>query len=121
MIDRILITGRNRDLPHRPFTNIHFLPEPQPCRRITRVWTAGDEQQIPSAEFLSATKPNPGAVPGSSGRGALHLVQTHKHCRRAPSRPHPYRLGVHLRVAADIGMMLIAGCLTVAMMTLVLI
>ena len=115
MIDRILITGRNRDLPRNAFART----QPRLC--VTRIYMAGHEQQIPSAAYMLSTIRHSGAVPGSSGRGALHLVQTHKHCRRAPSRPHPYRLGVHLRVAADIGMMLIAGCLTVAMMTLVLI
>ena len=120
MTDRILITGRNRDLPRHPFTNIHFLPEPQPRRRITRVWTAGDEQQIPSAEFLSATKPHSGVVPGSSGRGALHLVQTQDSCQRTSSSPQPTGLEVHWRTGADLVLMMLAGFLAVACMTAVM-
>lgn len=115
MINRILITGRNRDLPRDAFART----QPRLC--VTRIYMAGHEQQIPSAAFLLSTKRHSGAVPGSSGRGALHLVQTHKHCRRAQSRPQTTRLGVHLRIAADLGLMLVAGCLAVSLMTLVLI
>lgn len=115
MINRILITGRNRDLPRDAFART----QPRLC--ITRVYMAGQEQQIPSAAYMLSTIRHSGAVPGSSGRGALHLVQTHNLCQRAPSRPHPTRLGAHLRSAADLGLMFVAGCLAVSIMTLVLI
>lgn len=126
MTDRILITGRNCDIPRNPFTNIHHLPTRRPSRLITRVWMAGEEAQIPSAEFLSATKPHSGVVPGSTEGGALHLVQTHDHpCQRTSSASlspeFPSRLEVHWRTCADLALMLVAGCLAVAIMTLVLV
>lgn len=115
MIDRILITGRNRDLPRDAFART------QPHLCVTRIYMAGHEQQIPSAAFLLSTKRHSGMVPESEAGGTRNLVYTHKHCRRAPSRPHPTRLGAHLRPAADLGLMLVAGCLAVSIMTLVLI
>lgn len=121
MTDRILITGRNRDLPRNAFSNIHHMPKPRPSRLITRIWMAGDEAQIPSAEFLSATKPHSGMVPGSTEGGALHLVQTHNLCRRTSSLPQSTGLEVHWRTCTDLALMLVAGCLAVGIMTLVLV
>lgn len=120
MTDRILITGRNRDLPRNAFSNIHHMPKPQPSRLITRIWMAGDEAQIPSAEFLSATKPHSGVVPGSTEGGALHLVQTHNLCQRTSSSPQPTGLEVHLRTAGDLAAMFVVGCIAVATLTVVL-
>jgi hypothetical protein len=122
MTDRILITGRNRDLPRNAFSNIHHMPKPRPSRLITRVWMAGEEAQIPSAKFLSATKPHSGVVPGSTEGGALHLVQTHDYsCRRTSSLPQSTGLEVHWRACADLALILVAGCLAVAIMTMVLV